>query len=367
MLIAVAPGSPKTAQAIIRALLKTDRTVHVKGVYRDLSRVPAEFLAYPNFQAVKGDVDDAATLDFAGVDAVLAITPPRYDGSDSLVGSRIASENTKLAVQKSGSVKRLVLLSSMGAEHPSGTGEIMTNHIAETILKDAAPEVVLARCGYIMENWAAAVETVKSKPPHFYSVITPLNFEVPMVATKDIGEACAAYLLTTQLPESPHIVDVLGPRTYSSQDVQKAFQDATGRDVELRPVEKEDLPEFFGAFLPKSAADGFVEMTISFLPGGVIASGNEDAASGVQVYRGKTELGEAIREICEGSGGCTSNGGNGDEELATETSNSDEESVGAPLLSGDREVRARASFPEHLEAAAGSQSTDDETTGLPSG
>jgi hypothetical protein len=200
MLIAVAPASPKTAQAAIRALLDTNQTAHVKGVYRDLSRVPAEFLAHPNFQAVKGDLDDATTLAFTGVDAVLAITPPRYDGSDLFQWAKIVSENTKLAVQKSGSVKRLVLLSSMGAEHSSGTvslqsfsdrmkltdtcqGEIMTNHIAETILQDAAPEVVIARCAYFMENWAPAVEAVKSEQPHFYSVITPLDFQVPMVCT----------------------------------------------------------------------------------------------------------------------------------------------------------------------------------------
>jgi hypothetical protein len=109
-------------------------------------------------------------------------------------------------------------------------------------------------------------------------------------------------LLTPQLPGSPHIVDVHGPRAYSSLDVQNAFQDATGRDVEARPVEKKDLGGFYGAFLPEHAAEAFVEMTISFLPGGIMAPGNAEASDSVQAYRGQTELGEAIKEICEGSG-----------------------------------------------------------------
>ncbi|KAE8412938.1 hypothetical protein BDV36DRAFT_269889 [Aspergillus pseudocaelatus] len=305
MLIAVVPASPKTGQAAIRALLNSTQTtkpISVKGVYRDLARVSEEFLSNPHFQAVKGDVSDATSLDLTGVDAVLAITPPRYDGSDILACARTASENTRLAIQKSGSVKRLVLLSSMGAEHESGTGEIMTNHIAETILKDAAPEVVICRCTYFMENWAVAVQTAKSEQPHLYSCITPADFEVPMVAVKDMGQAFATYLLKPDIPESPYVVDVHGPSSYTPKDVQKAFEEVVGKEVELRLVEKKDLSQFFAGFLPKNVAEAFTEMTIAFLPGGIMANANAENSSSDRVWRGKTELTEAIRELCEGSG-----------------------------------------------------------------
>ncbi|PIG89553.1 hypothetical protein AARAC_009829 [Aspergillus arachidicola] len=271
MLIAVVPASPKTGQAAIHALLNSTQIttpISVKGVYRDLSRVPEEFLSNPHFQASKGDT---------------------------------ASENTRLAIQKSGSVKRLVLLSSMGAEHESGTGEIMTNHIAETILKDAAPEVVICRCTYFMENWAMAVQTAKSEQPHLYSCITPADFEVPMVAVKDMGQAFATYLLKPDIPERPYIVDVHGPRSYTSKDVQKAFEEAIGKEVELRLVERKDLSQFFAGFLPKNVAEAFTEMTDAFLPGGIMAPANTENSNSDRVWRGKTELREAIRELCEGS------------------------------------------------------------------
>lgn len=61
-------------------------------------------------------------------------------------------------------------------------GEILTNHEAEVILKDAAPEVVFVRCAYFMENWAAAVETVK-EGSFFFSTLTPLETNaLPMVS-----------------------------------------------------------------------------------------------------------------------------------------------------------------------------------------
>lgn len=60
-------------------------------------------------------------------------------------------------------------------------GEIMTNHISEVILRDAAAEVTIMRCAYFMENWATAVQEVRHKDhPFLETVITPVEFEVPM-------------------------------------------------------------------------------------------------------------------------------------------------------------------------------------------
>lgn len=120
MHITVVPASPKTGQATIRALLADASNPTVKGVYRDLAKVPAEFKANPRFEAVQGNVEDAASLDFTGSDAVLNITPPLYDNQDIIAHARLVSQNTKAAIQKSGSVKRLVLLSSAGAQYDHG-------------------------------------------------------------------------------------------------------------------------------------------------------------------------------------------------------------------------------------------------------
>lgn len=59
---------------------------------------------------------------------------------------------------------------------------IRTNHAAEQVFKDTAPEVVYVRCAYFMENWMMALDTAHLDPPFFYTTITPLDFKVPMVS-----------------------------------------------------------------------------------------------------------------------------------------------------------------------------------------
>ncbi|KAK3360547.1 hypothetical protein B0T25DRAFT_131301 [Lasiosphaeria hispida] len=66
----------------------------------------------------------------------------------------------------------------MGAQYDHGVGEILTNHAAEIVLQDAAPEVVFIRCAYFMENWAAAIETIQ-EASFFFSTLTPLDFKLP--------------------------------------------------------------------------------------------------------------------------------------------------------------------------------------------
>ena len=126
MRITVIPASTKTGRAVTRALLdeSTTASLSVQGVYRDLNRVPLEFTAHQNFTAVQGDLADSRTLDVRDADAVLAITPPRLDGSDIFENAKIVSENIKIAVQRTGTVKRLVLLSSAGAQFEHGTVSI---------------------------------------------------------------------------------------------------------------------------------------------------------------------------------------------------------------------------------------------------
>ena len=123
MHITIAPASPKTGAATIRVLLSdtSNSSLKVRGVYRDLSRVPEEFKSDPRFEAVQGNVEDAASIDFTGSDAVLNITPPLYfDDQDIVKHAHLVSENVKQAVQKAG-VKRLVLITSAGAQLESGT------------------------------------------------------------------------------------------------------------------------------------------------------------------------------------------------------------------------------------------------------
>ena len=89
MKIAILPASPQTAAAVIRSLLASDSAndLEIEGIYRDPAKVPAEFKSHASFKAKKGDLSDASSLDLTGIDVVLTITPPVYDGRDLIAQS----------------------------------------------------------------------------------------------------------------------------------------------------------------------------------------------------------------------------------------------------------------------------------------
>jgi len=191
------------------------------------------------------------------------------------------------------------VLNGQGLTPPTSfKGEILTNHASEAVLKDAAPEVVFIRACYFMENWASSVETVASKegePSFFYTSATPVDYAWPHVASQDIGETAAGELLSTApLRSSPYVFELHGPRVYSSLDVQQAWSEAVGKPVELRPIEKEALAGYFGAFLGPTRAQSYADMTLGFLPGGII---HEDPKPTGEVRKGKTELVEVLKQL----------------------------------------------------------------------
>ncbi|KHN95034.1 NAD-dependent epimerase/dehydratase [Metarhizium album ARSEF 1941] len=120
MLVTVAPASTKTGTAVIRSLLTSpDAGVDIQAIYRDTAKAPVEFTTLSNFKAVQGDIADGASLNLDGSDVVVAITPPVFDSSDIVATARQRSENVKNAIEKAGTVKKLILLSSIGAQFSS--------------------------------------------------------------------------------------------------------------------------------------------------------------------------------------------------------------------------------------------------------
>lgn len=291
MRITIVPASPRTAQATIRALLADTLAPTIRGVYRNLARVPDEFKSNPCFEAVQGDIEDAASLDFSGSDVVFVVPPPIFDDRDTVEHTKVVCRNVKDAVQKAG-VKKLVLLSSVGGQYSEGVGEILTNHTSEVVLRDAASQVVILRPSYFMDNWAPALETIPDG--YFYTYILPVDLKIPHVAFKDIGETAAKELLSTApLKESPYVFEIHGPE-YSSLDVQRAWEEASGKNLEMRTVEKEGLEEYFGVALGPVRAGKYAEMMRAVLPGGVMYENPEPVE---EVKKVGTELLGVFREM----------------------------------------------------------------------
>lgn len=174
-------------------------------------------------------------------------------------------------------------------------GEIKTNNAAERVLATTnVPSITFVRCAYFMENWTMGMDTLKAPEPFFFSTITPLDWKVPMVAVADIGSTLAAELLKEEpAPSKPHVYELHGPRRYTPLDVQAAFSKAVGKQVAVKPVEKSELHSFYSQVFPPEIVGEWVEMSTSFLEGGVMAADKVDY-SNVNVVNGRTELDEAL-------------------------------------------------------------------------
>ncbi|KFA54561.1 hypothetical protein S40293_02240 [Stachybotrys chartarum IBT 40293] len=317
MHIAIASAGTKNAAATIRTLLALGLpSLRIRAYYPNLATVPDEFTSSPSFEAAQGNIEDANSLDFRSVDAVLAITPPVFDGRDTTAHARSVSENVKCAVERAGSIKKLVLLSSIGAELETGVvshfvawaeweqtpanyvkGEIKANNIAESVFSGTmVPAITFVRCAYFMENWTYFLDSLDAPRPFITSTITPLDWQVPMVAAADIGAALALELIKqANATEKPYIFELHGPKMYSPRDVQTCFSEVLGHEVAVKAIEKEDLRGFYSKLFPRQIVDDWVEMAVSFLPGGPIALDKIDWDTR-RIVRGERDLAAVVEQ-----------------------------------------------------------------------
>jgi hypothetical protein len=72
------------------------------------------------------------------------------------------------------------------------------------------------------------------------------------------------------------------------------LEKATGRKVELKAVERDQLADFFGQQIPQAHVPEFMEMVTGALPGGIIVG---DFEYDEITVRGEIELVDSLREM----------------------------------------------------------------------
>jgi len=120
-MITVMGATGHTGGGIADRLLAAGQPVRVHG--RSADRL--EDLAARGAEPVTGDAASAADLAraFAGAEAVYTLLPPTPQAADVPAEQERFGEAIAAAVRESG-VKRVVMLSSVGADRPSGNGPI---------------------------------------------------------------------------------------------------------------------------------------------------------------------------------------------------------------------------------------------------
>jgi uncharacterized protein YbjT (DUF2867 family) len=174
------------------------------------------------------DVNDAAALTnaFRQADSAYVMIPPNLTSNDPLGYSNRVSDAIAAAVQRAGT-RNVVALSSIGAELPSGTGPVVGLHNLEQKLNQIqSANVLYLRAGYFMENTLPQAAAIRMMG----SVAGPLraDLKIPMIATRDIGNAAADALLHRAI-QGKQVRELLGQRDLTYAEVAAIIGKAVGK------------------------------------------------------------------------------------------------------------------------------------------
>ena len=245
-----------------------EKGAKVVGIARSPGKL-ADLIAR-GLEVIEGSTDDPAVLAraFAGADAVFWLTPPAFR-PDFREWTRATARAGADAVKAQG-VKRVVVLSSLGAQTGPGSGPVGVLLDIEETFKAAAPDVTVLRPGYFMENILQSVGTIAQAGSIFMPI--PADKKFPMVATADIAAKGAEVLLDSKW-KGHRIVGVHGPTDLTYREVASLLTEALGKPVSYVEVSVDQARQgMVGAGLPDFVADMYAEMY------GAILAGRMDAA-----------------------------------------------------------------------------------------
>jgi uncharacterized protein YbjT (DUF2867 family) len=214
----------------------TDQLLAIKGDVVIIGRNPAkvtDFVAR-GARLVEGSIDDAAVLDqaFSGADALFWLTPIAFDKPNYIKWARQTGQDAARAAKRHG-IRRVVVISSVGAQHETGVGPIGCLLAVESAFAAAAPNVSSLRAASFMENFLNHVGSIANMGTIFGSY--PAEKKIPMVASRDIAVA-ALEALGGQRGDGHRIIGVQGPEDLSQLQAAKIISEGIGRPVKYVEV-----------------------------------------------------------------------------------------------------------------------------------
>lgn len=210
-------------------------------------------------KAAIGSITDVNFLvkAFEGADAVFAMTPPIIGETNIVENTVNAGKKYVEAIARTG-VKRLVMLSSVGADSPVENGPIKGLHHIEKLYNELEnTSVTLLRAGYFYINFFNDIPLIKNAG--IIGGNYPENIDIPLVHSTDIAKAAAEELVKNTTGKNiRYVVSDSRPPA----DFAKVLGAAVG-NTELPWVEFTDEQSFEGmvqAGLPQEMAELYVEM-----------------------------------------------------------------------------------------------------------
>lgn len=246
---------------VAEELLKRGHTVRALG--RDEKKL--HHLELKGAVPIHLDFENAEALTEAFKDAyaVFSFIPPAHFYENFADYQDVVSQAIIQAIQDAG-IKRVVNLSSVGADLPDGTGPIKGLHVHEKRL-DALPfltTLVQLRPNFFMENLNGLIPMIESQG----ELRTPLlgDLPIPMCATRDIAWKAADFLDDTA--PHPHLIfDFVGPKDVTMEYAAEVFSKFLDQSVKYVQISYSDARNaLIASGMPAKSADMFIEMYDAF-------------------------------------------------------------------------------------------------------
>jgi uncharacterized protein YbjT (DUF2867 family) len=265
-MIAITGATGQTGSKIADLLLDAGKKIRVLGRSEENLRHFKERGA----EIAVGNQENLSFLTKAlkGCEAVYLLIPRKMDTNNIILYYDTLGDVAVQAIQKSG-IKKVVFLSSLGAELDSGTGPVVGLHNVEAKLaKLAQTDIVFLRVGAFMENILMNASLIKNQHINGNAILP--DAPVAMVATKDIARK-ASELLAAPTFTGHRVVDLFGDRiTYKEATTQ--IGEAIGIP-ELPYVQFSDadaVKGMMGMGLSKNMAESYAEMSSAISKGLII-------------------------------------------------------------------------------------------------
>ncbi|MGN7885358.1 NAD(P)H-binding protein [Dyadobacter endophyticus] len=261
-------ASGRVGSAAVDRLL--ERGAAVKGIVRHEEKA----------QALKSRGADAAVADALNLPALkaalrdgetlFALTPETGREENVLGETNDVLTNYHAALASSG-VRKVVGLSSMGAQHREGTGNLVMSYMLEHAFDGLVLTRVFIRPAYYFSNWLGYLESAEESGvlPTFF----PVDFKIPMLSPDDVGHFAAEIMLNDDRDMT--IYELSGPASLSSADVAKAFSEVLGKEIKAQQIPRGQWEETLRSigFSPDGIRN-FIEMTEAVITGRSQAEGN---------------------------------------------------------------------------------------------
>lgn len=281
----VAGITGKTGAIVARTLLAAGRPV--RGLVRsgEPALPPQDGLEV----RVLPTLADANALAAAlrGATGAYLLLPTDLRSEAFLADSRATTQAIAQAVRRS-AVPHVVLLSSIGAHLPAGTGPVRALHAAERQLADTGTRLTCLRAALFLENWAPLLAAARQGSLPCW---VPPALPCPTVAAADIGRTAAQALLDG--PAAAGVVELAGPRELSADAVAGILAGLLGRDVAARQVPPEAVPAALrGAGVSHDLAVLYAELHAAVADGTLCWQGR-----GVRSLRGTTTALQVLQAL----------------------------------------------------------------------